>query len=404
MKDGRIFYIEMEGYDQQPELSILIGVDIFVNENGRILAKIPNKNIRNIQQNMTHKEDRAELEVTITKSEINENKEFDFTIIAKNNGKEDAEETKVKMKLPNGYRFIKAEGFLTNEDLVKWRETGDWKIGILGANKEKQLVIKVQLVEDLTKPRIYTFLAEISSQTQEATFQNNNMKIGNRIFVVKTIQRNFDTGAPSAGITNKERRATEKFIKDNKDNPNAFTSDCIAYQNCIEIIAEKAIRLEMARIVEQDCEESPENNNKEFGGVVYRDGRVQESFAKDEDKDPSKDKYITIQLPFINKNILTRFHSHPSAGFFGKRENNEIPGGRVLFRSSDYEPKWAKAPSFDIIDQRTGNQIGDIKSIKNDEFKEEIRYVFSRRDEGIVFMYNINGVLATLPHKIFKNL
>ena len=72
MKDGRIFYIEMEGYDQQPELSILIGVDIFVNENGRILAKIPNKNIRNIQQNMTHKEDRAELEVTITKSEINE--------------------------------------------------------------------------------------------------------------------------------------------------------------------------------------------------------------------------------------------------------------------------------------------------------------------------------------------
>ena len=40
MKDGRTFYIEMEGYDEKPEIKILIGVDIFVDENGEILAEI----------------------------------------------------------------------------------------------------------------------------------------------------------------------------------------------------------------------------------------------------------------------------------------------------------------------------------------------------------------------------
>ncbi|WP_300600712.1 hypothetical protein [Niabella sp.] len=34
-----------------------------------------------------------------------------------------------------------------------------------------------------------------------------------KVYVVKTTSRNFDSGAPSAGISKKEARETEKFIK-----------------------------------------------------------------------------------------------------------------------------------------------------------------------------------------------
>lgn len=396
MKDGRTFYIEMEGYDQQPELNILIGVDIFVDERGRILAEIPNKNIRIAQQNREKNENRAELEVSITKSEINENKEFDFTIIAKNNGKEDAEETKVKMKLPNGYRFIKAEGFPSDEKLIEWKETDFWKIGMLEANEEKKLIIKVQILEDATIPKNYTFLAEISSQTQEATFENNNMKIGNRIFVIKIKDDALiDTNAPFAGLTRKEYRETKSFFRENANNYEKFTPDCIAYKNCVEIIADKFTRNEMARIIEQDCREKPENNNVEFGGVVYKDGRVEESSEKDRGRDPSKDNTIGIVLTEVKGEIVTNFHSHPSRGIFNQDPHNQ----------TNNDNTWANAPSDQIVDNATGKTRGDLYAIRNEggNYKEVVRYVFARRI-NLVYMYNINGVLATLPLDKFKNL
>lgn len=45
---------------------------------------------------------------------------------------------------------------------------------------------------------------------------------------MKTTQKKFDSGAPSAGITKDQAKATEKFISDNSGNISAFKANDIA--------------------------------------------------------------------------------------------------------------------------------------------------------------------------------
>ena len=46
-----------------------------------------------------------------------------------------------------------------------------------------------------------------------------------KVYVVKTTQKNFDSGAPSAGISRNEAKETENFIKKNSGNTEAFKSN-----------------------------------------------------------------------------------------------------------------------------------------------------------------------------------
>lgn len=379
MKDGRTFYIEMEGYDEKPEIKILIGVDIFVDEKGKILAEIPNKGIRDEQRNITYSDDDlADLEVIISKDEIDERREIDFIIVAKNNGVEKAEDTIVELKLPDGYEFIKAEGF-SNSEQTRWIDTGIWEIGTLEAKKERQITIKVKLVEDLPNHRNYTFLAKIFSQTQEATLQNNNMKIGNRVFVVKLSSSKVDlidleTQTPFAGIIEKEVIETKKFIKKNAKNIKAFDRDCIAYKNCVEIIANRNSRKAMVKIVEQDDGKGGriDKNNREYGGSVSINDVVREAPPGEISNPRYENAHILLTSDI---NTKSTFHSHPSGDVVEHNPKGGIT--KVYF--------FSKTPSsYDISAAKDG----------------EINYVFARR-EKIVLIYSNKGVLAVLPHNKF---
>jgi len=58
-----------------------------------------------------------------------------------------------------------------------------------------------------------------------------------KVYVVKMIKSSFDLGAPSKQvcISNKDRKATEKFITENSGNTSVFQSNSLAYDNSVEI-------------------------------------------------------------------------------------------------------------------------------------------------------------------------
>ena len=86
----------------------------------------------------------------------------------------------------------------------------------------------------------------------------NGRKIGSdgkddgKLYLMKTTQKSFDSGAPSAGITKDQSKATAKFISENSGNTAAFDANNIAYTNSVEIAGGANTRQGMVDIVNQD--------------------------------------------------------------------------------------------------------------------------------------------------------
>lgn len=130
-----------------------------------------------------------------------------------------------------------------------------------------------------------------------------------KTYIIKTTQTSVETGAPMAGITEKQYKETTNFIKDNNGNSEAFKNNNIAYENSVEIPSFES-RQEMSKIVGQDDGSggnnlTKPNNVKEYGGVVQNDGTVKESNVR-----PS---WSSIQSSAVaDSNTKFGFHSHPS--------------------------------------------------------------------------------------------
>jgi len=199
-----------------------------------------------------------------------------------------------------------------------------------------------------------------------------------KVYVIKTTQKKFDSGAPSAGISKDESKLTEKFIKENDGNTSAFENYDIAYKNSVEIAGSSSTRQSMVDIVNQDDGRGGTNpaNNREYGGYIKLDGSVVEA-TPGPVSDPSKDKIASLDIK--SHSFQSTFHSHPSGTVAPTSSPNTIGGTTT----SGY---FNRAPS---------NNPGDISNSGS-----KVNYVFSRSN-GTVYIYNSTGVIATVPQKYF---
>lgn len=402
MKTLRIKSVNGDTSFQDVTLSIDISVDTFVNEKGEELAKIPNQGIwTNKETKPIKNRDTTDLQVDMNIEKghtIEIGDEIKVTIKAKNNGPIKATDIYVYDILPDGYEIKNITQ--TKGDV----EDRQWKIKELEVNQEEKLVITAQVLESGE----YQHKVKISSNEYDRYFSNNEKRSKNRVYVIKTILAHFDSGVPSVKISRKERDETEKFIIDNRHNYSAFTPDCIAYKNSIEIHSEKSTRERMVKIVEQDDGKGgrKDENNKEYGGAIDKNGQIYNE-AEGPVTDPSKDNFAYVQIErYIGDST---FHSHPSGEL--SEEANKIYSGvgssaTISFgeASSNRYIRYSNAPSykFEAIISGKKQLLGDVGSIQNDEDKGVIKYVFARRNK-IVYIYNYKGVLATIPHEFFVN-
>jgi RHS repeat-associated protein len=213
----------------------------------------------------------------------------------------------------------------------------------------------------------------------------NGNKVGSdgredgKVYVIKTTQKKFDSGAPSAGISKDESKATEKFIKENSGNTSAFEGNDIAYKNSVEIAGSSSTRQAMVDIVNQDDGKGGTSpaNNREYGGYIKLDGTVVQA-PPGPVSDPTKDKAASIDIK--NFDFQSSFHSHPSGTVSPSSSPNTIGGTTT----SGY---FNRAPS---------NDPGDVSNSGT-----KVNYVFSRSSNATVYIYNNSGVIATVPQKYF---
>ena len=394
--DGRVFYVEIDGVEYKDALlNIDISMDIFVNEDGREIGRVPNKGIReNKKEKETKDRNTTDLEVDLTfdRGQANEKDLITFTIIAKNNGPNNATGVYVLNTLPDGFTFLSAtpsKGTWANDE---------WSIGDLNVNEQQTMI----MTATVSNGADYVNKVQIYSDDYDRFPTNYMKKTGNRVFVIKTTNKTFDSGAKGANLSGRDVRDTETFITTNLQNPEMFTADCIAYRNTIEIFPKESTRQEMVRIVGQDdgtggTAEAKPHNNKEYGGSISPKGVVTES-EPGKLNDINKQGYAEIQITsYVG---YSTFHSHPSGGAEEKKET-AFAGTKVNFGGSeDKPPEYCHAPSNKFTD-KDGKIKGDIISLQNDEDKEIIRYEFARKKPQKVYMYNYLGVLATLPHEYF---
>jgi hypothetical protein len=204
------------------------------------------------------------------------------------------------------------------------------------------------------------------------------------LYVIKTTQKNFDSGAPSAGISKDDKKATEKFIKDNNGNTSAFESNDIAYKNSVEIEGKASTRQGMVDVVNQDNGKggTSDANNREYGGVVKTDGTVSQSPAGPV-SDPTVNPNAHIDISSFD--FQSTFHSHPS-GTKTVSSTGSSPFGGTTLGGTTTSGSFLHAPS------NVGGDVGNSGS--------KVNYVFSRSN-GTVYIYNNTGVIATIPQANF---
>ena len=207
-----------------------------------------------------------------------------------------------------------------------------------------------------------------------------------KVYVVKTTETDFDSKAPADGITKDQRKATEKFIKDNNGNTSAFEANDIAYKNSVEIEGSSSSRQAMVDVVNKDNGKggTADANNREHGGSVSNNGTV--AAAPDGAVAKPGAPVANISIP-TDANTKSLFHSHESASVTTTTGGSS--GSTISFSSSSSTVGFAQAPS-------SGPGL-DINSTNT----PRTNYVFGRGN-GTVYIYNSNsGVQATIPQKYF---
>ncbi|WP_025663265.1 RHS repeat-associated core domain-containing protein [Aquimarina megaterium] len=207
-----------------------------------------------------------------------------------------------------------------------------------------------------------------------------------KVYVVKTSKSSVDGNNNMAGISKKEAKATEKFIKENSGNTAAFQENNIAYVNSVEIEGNEGIRQTMVDIVNQDSGSggTSDANNREYGGTISHDGVVTES-PPGAVSDPTVEGGYASIVHEISNAIKSTFHSHPSG--------TAQTGSGVQSRSTT---------------SSVGSVGGSVKTSRfhqgpsNPDIEDSNRtnYTFGRGDKR-VYIYNGSGVIATLPQKRF---
>ncbi|WP_271769233.1 hypothetical protein [Aquimarina algiphila] len=206
-----------------------------------------------------------------------------------------------------------------------------------------------------------------------------------KVYVVKTVTKRFEGGAPSAGISRKNAKATIDFIKTNSGNTAAFQENSIAYDNSVEIEGNADTRQAMVDIVNQDNGRggASDANNREYGGIVSNNGTVTES-PPGAVSDPAVNKLAFIEhvVPHNTKSV---FHSHPSGVGSSPVGNKNSTSASSSVGGGGKSGRFAQPTSLPDVQGTTGNRTN---------------YTFGR-SSGRVYIYNSTGILATMPQSRF---
>lgn len=222
--------------------------------------------------------------------------------------------------------------------------------------------------------------------SENGQYLGNDGKNDGKVYAVKTTQKSFDSGSPSAGISKSDKSATESFIKSNSGNTDAFSNNDIAYKNSVEIAGSPSTRQAMVDVVNQDNGKGGTDpaNNREYGGVIKTDGTVKES-PPGPVSDPTVDK--TAHIDIASFPFQSTFHSHPSGTKeVSSTDNNSSGSSSSTIGGSTTSGAFKYAPS---------NVGGDISNSGS-----KVNYVLSRGN-GTVYIYNNTGVIATIPQQYF---
>jgi RHS repeat-associated protein len=204
-----------------------------------------------------------------------------------------------------------------------------------------------------------------------------------KVYVVKTTQTEFDSGVPSAGITEEEKKETEAYIKSASGIPEFFDEGSIAMQNTVEIEGSAQTRQGMVDIVNQDNGKggTKDANNREYGGEISIRGEVAAA-TPGAVANPQVDTEANVNTPSYGDDTRASFHSHPS----GSRSVTTGGGANTIGGTTTTTYSFGQAPS-----QPDVNNSGTSSN-----------YVFGR-GSGTVYINNNSGVQATIPHKYFVN-
>ena len=199
--------------------------------------------------------------------------------------------------------------------------------------------------------------------TEKGELINNDGVNDGRLYVLKTTQKNgFDSygGAKGAGIDKK----TKKSVIKNKDISNN--------DNFVEVIGPQELRQAVAGKIRDDGNGGTKlDNNREYGITFEKNVDSPTLYTKESPVgDPTTDANISLSMG--NNPEVTYVHSHPSGTKYNYKTH----------KSS----RWMQAPSLPDV-QNAG---------------QATQYVIGCRDKTI-YMYNNQGILATLPLNIFIN-
>jgi len=226
----------------------------------------------------------------------------------------------------------------------------------------------------------------------EGDFLNSKgQKIGNdgkadgKVFVINTTEKKFTENGETvagAGLSNKAAKAATNFVENNSGNTAAFEANPGIYDNFTEIVGDAGIRQQMYDIVSADngLGGTAAANNREYNGGIMPDGSVQAGTPG------------SVSSPL---NPVTESGSYP-------------PGASILFHS---HPSGTVTNGGVQLDPFGGNS--SMGSTRTTGFRQspsprdiqnagpETRYTFGMGNPQTVFIYNNQGVRATLPASQF---
>ncbi len=201
-----------------------------------------------------------------------------------------------------------------------------------------------------------------------------------KVYVINTSEKNFNDDnntVAAAGLSKKAANAALNFVGKNSGNTSAFDENPGIYNNFTEITGDAGARQSMMDIVGADNGKGGTSaaNNREYNGGIMADGSVVAG-TPGAVSSPTSPLTETGAYP---AGTVTPFHSHPSGTVTTGGGGLDPFGGNTTYgisRTSSYR----QAPSEGDIG-RSGFGV---------------RYVFGRGN-GIVYIYNNQGVRATLP-------
>jgi hypothetical protein len=211
----------------------------------------------------------------------------------------------------------------------------------------------------------------------------------NKIYVIKTTQKDFDSGVSSAGISKEDYKSTVNFIKNNSGNSDAFKNNNSTYNNSVEIEGSAETRQNMVNVVSGDNGKGGTlaANNREYGGTVDNNGNVTAA-EPGPVTDPSQSSHAYVNIT-LTSNTRSTFHSHPSGTksiTTGDNSNSAGASTQIGGRTTKTY-SFNQAPSQTDISNTTGGRTN---------------YVFGKGN-GVVYIYNSLGIVATVPEKRFIN-